>query len=839
MGTDPRSGRDGSPPELDQPPADSGDETVVEVLEAGIFVAGSSAPNGPIDPLGTTVAAAPSPTSDPGGEARPRPRPIREGQRLGRFELIRAVGSGSFGTVYEARDPRLDRLVAVKVLHAGPMATAAQVDRFFREARSAAQLRHPSIVPVHEFGEHDGVPFIVSELIAGITLADRMGAGRMPHADAAALVARLAEALDYAHGEGVVHRDIKPSNIMIDERSNPLLLDFGVAKRQTGEATMTHLGDLLGTPAYMSPEQARGESHEVDGRSDEYSLGVILYALLTGEMPFRGSLRMLLFQVLEEEPRSPRSLVETIPRDLETICLKAMAKEPQRRYSTAGALADDLARFSRGEPIAARPVRRSERAWKWCRRNPRPAWAGVAVVAATLLTIVVLAESTLVLRAANLREAEAGRRAQAGLRIASDAIDRFVTRAGEDPQLLDPRSYRARRELLLLARDSYAQILRDVADEPRLQVEHARSCVRLAAILLWFREFPEAIAQCRQARAALAALPPGERDLPATRALLARSLYLAGRAAFVLNEPHEALAVCREAAAIYEQLAREDPANSTYRSAQSANLFWLGKLLCRLPGRAEEGVEVLQRCLVLGRELAVAHPDELDFLDHQAQALTDLGHTKQFIRRPDEARGEFVEALRIFRDLADRQPTNNEYRHRLIQGLCNVILVELNSGQVERARAVYDEARPLLERAARDFAEVAAFRELIARADALNAGILAKLGHHAAAVAATEQFLRRTPDIPLIMFLAADAVSLAAGAIDGDIELDPAARIALRQQYRRRVNDLLDAARSAGLFNDPYWLDVILKDPDFNPMRGDTGFDRFVADLKGSRREGQ
>jgi len=307
---------------------------------------------------------------------------------FGDYELLEEIARGGMGVVYKARQISLNRIVAVKMILAGRLATKADRDRFHSEAQAAALLDHPNIVPVFEVGEHEGQHYFSMGYIDGQSLATRLAEGPLPPKEAAKLVAAVAGAVEYAHRQGVIHRDIKPSNIVIDSKGSPRITDFGLAKRVDSGSDVTATGQVLGTPSYMAPEQAAGQIHAVGPAADVYALGALLYAALTGRPPFQAATPLeTLQQVLDREPVALRLLNAAVPRDLETICLKCLDKSVPRRYPTAQALAEDLRRYLEGRPIVARPVGRWEHAWRWCLRNRLVA----ALSAAAVLLLVIVA----------------------------------------------------------------------------------------------------------------------------------------------------------------------------------------------------------------------------------------------------------------------------------------------------------------------------------------------------------------------------------------------------------------------------------------------------------------
>jgi WD40 repeat protein/tRNA A-37 threonylcarbamoyl transferase component Bud32 len=352
---------------------------------------------------------------------------------FGDYELIERIARGGMGVVYKARQTKLQRVVALKMVLAGQLASDEDLQRFQLEAEAAAQLDHPGIVPVFEVGEHDGQHYFSMGFVDGGSLAERLRDGPMAAREAATVVRQVADAVAYAHERGIIHRDLKPGNVLLDSSGRAKVTDFGLAKRLEGASQLTSSGQILGTPNYMAPEQAAGRAEEVGPVSDVYAAGAILYCVLTGRPPFQSaSVIDTLRQVVDQEPVPPRQLNAAVSRDLETVCLKCLEKDPRKRYPSATALVEDLDRFLRGEPIHARPVGQAERLLRWCRRN-RLVASLLAAVALSLLVGLVLTSYFAVRARTGEREALAEKQLSDRRWYASEI--NLAQRAWQDGQL--------------------------------------------------------------------------------------------------------------------------------------------------------------------------------------------------------------------------------------------------------------------------------------------------------------------------------------------------------------------------------------------------------------------
>src|SRR5207247_1826164 len=301
---------------------------------------------------------------------------------FGDYKLLEEIGRGGQGVVFRARQKSLNRLVALKVIGLGQWATRAHVKRFRLEAEAAARLNHPCIVPIYEVGERDGACYFSMGLIEGGQLDAVLKLEPMPIRRAVELIVKLARTVEYAHEHGMLHRDIKPGNVLLDGKGEPHLTDFGLARLVETESTMTRTLEVIGTPSYMAPEQAVGNNAAVSTVTDVYGLGAVFYQLLTGQPPFAGGTTYETIKLLlDMEPRQPRQVNPKVDRDLSTICLKCLEKDPKHRYASALALAEDLERWLKHEPIQARRTGIFARGRKWVRRNPTSALLAASLMA--------------------------------------------------------------------------------------------------------------------------------------------------------------------------------------------------------------------------------------------------------------------------------------------------------------------------------------------------------------------------------------------------------------------------------------------------------------------------
>lgn len=384
---------------------------------------------------------------------------------VGGYSIKKVLGRGGMGIVYKADHLKLGRTVALKMVLAGSHASPEQLERFITEAKAVAHLQHPNIVQIFEVGEHENLPFFSLEYVDGGSLAKSPDGKLMLPRDAARLMETLCKAMQYAHDHGILHRDLKPANVLTTKEGIPKVTDFGLAKRleDADDSASTRTGTIMGTPSYMSPEQARGSVHELGPATDQYSLGAMLYEFLTGRPPFLGAKPFeTILKVMNEEPIAPRQLQSSLPVDLETICLKALQKEQAKRYASCKEMADDLGRFLRNEPILARPIGGIERAWRWCRRNPLVASLSTAAAVALLAVAVVSTWSSVALSNKNIE-----------LSKSNDAVKKAnsdLTRTNEELAESDQENRRRSKRLQDYVQHVFREINKlNVTENPRIR----------------------------------------------------------------------------------------------------------------------------------------------------------------------------------------------------------------------------------------------------------------------------------------------------------------------------------------------------------------------------------
>jgi tetratricopeptide (TPR) repeat protein/tRNA A-37 threonylcarbamoyl transferase component Bud32 len=626
------------------------------------------------------------------------------------YELLEELGHGGMGVVYKARQISLNRIVALKMISSGALASPATMARFQVEAEALASLQHPNIVQVYDVGVHDLGPYLAMEFLDGGSLAAYLAGRPQPPRAAAELVQTLARAIHCAHQRGIIHRDLKPANILLaggatagfdraasPPGSRPLLVkitDFGLAKRLAGGKGQTSTGAVMGTPGYMAPEQAGGRVRDTGPPTDVYALGAILYEMLTGRPPFVGDTALdTLQRVQSEEPVAPGRFCPKLPRDLETICLKCLEKEPAKRYSTAEALADDLRRFLDGAPIAARPAGLGERAWKWAKR--RPAWAA-------LLGVIVAAAGGLA--ASYIRLLHERNRGWHSLQVARQAVNDLYTKMTTERLLDEPQFDPLCQELLDKARVLCEELAREHSADPGVRADIAIAWFQLGDIHRLRDQHDEAEQAYGEAIARQGKLCRDYPDEPRYRLDLANSHNWLGE---LLRERgrrlDEAEQHYRAALELQQQPAGVLPGNPSYRREQARSHFNLG-IVERDTYRLPEARADYDRAVELLTELHQADAVDPNVRHDLARALVNRGALARLGQRTTDARRDDDQAIKLLAGLHQEFPSRAIYKFELAIARQNRGNLLWSEGRNALAQRAHQEALALLQELVADFA---------------------------------------------------------------------------------------------------------------------------------------
>jgi serine/threonine-protein kinase len=654
------------------------------------------------------------------------------------YEILGELGRGGMGVVYQARQTALHRLVALKVIGAGAWAGSGEVARFRAEAEAVARLQHPNIVQIYEVGDLDGRPFFSLEYVDGGSLADRLDGTPLPARAAAELIRTLALAIHAAHERGIVHRDLKPANILLQKsevRSQkteaqppgrpasdfclltsdffPKIADFGLAKRLGDDSGLTHTGTVLGTPSYMAPEQAEGQVHHIGPAADTYALGAILYELLTGRPPFLGASGLdTLQQVKSQTPVAPTRLRHQVPRDLETICLKCLEKEPHKRYPTARALAEDLQHFLAGEPILARPVTVWERTWKWTKRRPAVAALLVLLVVAPLALLAVGAWSYFRLKESN--------------DFAESVVDDMYTKVAEEWLADEPQKDPLQKEFLEKALGFYQRQARKGGTSPEARRRAGLAYFRMGQLYRGLNRREEAADAYRQAivlQEPLRQQYPGERDY---RQDLANSYNWLGELLRDGGSLTEGEQNYRAALALQEGLHEEDAANPAYRRELARTYSNLG-LVEMDDDRADQARQHFDGAVDLLEQLVNESPAN-EFRHELARTLTNRGVFRRTHTRPEDAEKDYRRAIQLLKGLRGTGRVRAVYDFNLAIAHLDLGNILFDREDYDQALAELDQADEILTRLVEDFPDRPRYKKKLARTYNSRGGALLESG---------------------------------------------------------------------------------------------------------------
>jgi tetratricopeptide (TPR) repeat protein/tRNA A-37 threonylcarbamoyl transferase component Bud32 len=603
--------------------------------------------------------ALPSPTSQESTGALPAAEMI--GRSVGEHDLLEAIGQGGMGLVYRARHRRLQRLVALKMLRTNVLSAAGDVQRFRNEAEVLAQLDHPHIVPIHDVGEHEGRVYFSMKLIEGGGLDGQLERFRDDPKGAAHLVAQVARAVHHAHQRGILHRDLKPSNILLDREGQPHVSDFGLSKRIESDGSLTQTGAIVGTPQYMAPEQTSGRKGAVTTATDVYGLGAVLYALLMARPPFQGETVLeTLEQVREREPETPHRINPKMDRDLETICLKCLQKEPQRRYESAQALAEDLERWLNGEPILARPISSLKRLWRWCGRNRVIAcllgFSGLLLMLgfAGLLIGISLLSRERDLADAHLREAREQRRQ------ARQAVDTMYLEVAQKWLERQPQMGELQKQFLEKVLGYYQAFAEEKGEDEEARFDKATAYLRVGQLLMFsVGRNDQAQAPLQKAKSILEELADQFPDKGVYTLKLAEGLNL-----LAFSGAENRRQNLERAVSLLDELVERYPAEPEYRYALAIRLGNLGMDLTGT-GQLKEAGSRCSRALALMEDLVRSPSPRPEYYRILAGVAGNLAGSQRLAGDWVEAAENYRKAVAAFERITPDTSGLPEYQHDL------------------------------------------------------------------------------------------------------------------------------------------------------------------------------